>query len=145
MALATTILLGTALVQNVALEPIITGPLLYFLLRQPQTFGDTVLRRFPKLENSTLIAALKWLVALGIGGKLSQVLNKWALNNWQLKAGKSNWQWENEIAVVTGGCSGFGEKVAQGLAGRGLKVVILDVQETPKSLQGCTCRSYPPS
>lgn len=139
MALATTVLLSNALIQNIVLEPVLTAPLLYLLLRKPQVFRDHILRRYPQLDNATLVKNLKWLVALGVGKKLSQVLNKWALNNWQIRTWGSDWQWEREIAVVTGGCSGFGERVAKGLAKKGLKVVVLDVQDLPKALEACTC------
>jgi len=137
MALATTVILSNALIQKVALEPLITAPLLYLLIRKPQVFRDTVLRRLPSLnDNTALVTALKWLVGLGIGRNISYLMNKWALNNWQLRTTKSQWDWKNEVVVVTGGCSGFGEKVSIGLAEKGLKVVVLDVSDLPKSLQG---------
>jgi hypothetical protein len=139
MALATTVILSNALIQKVALEPLITAPLLYLLIRKPQVFRDIVLQRLPSLnDNTALVTALKWLVGLGIGRNISYLMNKWALNNWQLRTTKSQWDWKNEVVVVTGGCSGFGEKVSIGLAEKGLKVVVLDVSDLPKSLQGCT-------
>lgn len=141
MALQMTTIFGSALAERVALEPLLTAPLLYLFSQQPQLFRDHVLKRFPKLASSTTITILKWLVALGLGKRLSQIVGSLALNNWQVMPSRSNWDWPNEIAVVTGGCSGFGELVAQGLAKKGVKVVILDIQDLPKSLQDSTSHS----
>lgn len=141
MALAPTIILSSALLEKVALEPLLTAPLLYLLIRKPQVFRDHILGRLPSLnDNTALITTLKWLVGAGVVRNFSYLLNKWALNNWQLSS-KAQWDWKNEVVVITGGCSGFGEKVAIGLAEKGLKVVVLDVSDLPKSLQGCT---FPP-
>lgn len=143
MALARVVLLGNALFQNVALEPALTGPLLYLFSKKPELFRQHVLRRYPRLENETILKTLKWLVALGVGRKLNDLLNRWALNNWQFTS-KANWDWPEEIVVLTGGSSGFGEKVAEGLAKKGLKVVVLDIQGLPASLKQCTLCFPPP-
>lgn len=39
------------------------------------------------------------------------------------------------MAVVTGGCSGIGEEIVKGLKRRGVRVVVLDVQEVPERLK----------
>lgn len=53
------------------------------------------------------------------------------------------YDWENEIAVVTGGSDGIGKKVALLLAERGLKVVVLDIQplkyEAPSNMTFYNC------
>ena len=43
-----------------------------------------------------------------------------------------------EVGVVTGGCAGIGVEVVKGLAGRGVKVVVLDVAELPERLKDGT-------
>ena len=135
MALVPPVMLGYALVEKVLLEPVITGPLLLLLWQRPQLFRQHVLTRFPRLASTTGVTAVKWLVALGLVKKINQLANAWALSNWQITSRRSTWHWDREIAVVTGGSSGFGELVTKGLANHGLKVVVLDIQDLPKSLQ----------
>lgn len=48
-----------------------------------------------------------------------------ATNSWKSK----KWEAEKEIVVVTGGSSGIGDLVARGFAERGVRVVILDLNE----------------
>lgn len=66
--------------------------------------------------------------------KLSDV----ALNNgrWTAWSEKKRWKWDEEVAVVTGGCSGIGELIVKGLAGRGVRVVVLDINGLPGRLRG---------
>lgn len=40
----------------------------------------------------------------------------------------------DEVAIVTGGCSGFGFLTVQGLASRLHKVIVLDVSDLPPEL-----------
>ncbi|KAG9195693.1 hypothetical protein G6011_00814 [Alternaria panax] len=53
-----------------------------------------------------------------------------------LRSEKARWNWSQEVAVVTGGCSGFGELVVKRLISKGIKVAVLDIQQLPPSLQG---------
>jgi 3-oxoacyl-ACP reductase-like protein len=46
-------------------------------------------------------------------------------NNWQNDA----YNWNKEIVVVTGGSDGIGAKIVAMFAERGIKVVVLDIQE----------------
>jgi NAD(P)-dependent dehydrogenase (short-subunit alcohol dehydrogenase family) len=51
-------------------------------------------------------------------------MNHRAVNN----GVSDKYDWENEIAVVTGGSDGIGQRIALLLAERGLKVAVLDIQ-----------------
>ncbi|KAH6847609.1 hypothetical protein B0I37DRAFT_375460 [Chaetomium sp. MPI-CAGE-AT-0009] len=79
---------------------------------------------------------LTWLrrVALYLGGaglllSANSFLNKWASNNWTASRPGEWAHWEREIVVVTGGSSGIGAQVVQGLLARNprTRIVIIDV------------------
>jgi all-trans-retinol dehydrogenase (NAD+) len=82
-----------------------------------------------------VITLLKVFIALGLIHNASSLLTSVALNNWQWRSDEHQWEWEKEVAVVTGGCSGIGEEIVKGLARRGVRVVVLDVQEVPERLK----------
>ncbi|KAJ9649696.1 hypothetical protein H2199_000475 [Coniosporium tulheliwenetii] len=130
-----------ALIKRAAFEPILTGPLLLALTRGPPELRLRLLRAFPSLTNArrlpVLLRTLKWLFALGLAGKVNDRLNAWAQNHWQWRKQGAKWDFANqkEVAIVTGGCSGFGHLMVKGLAGK-MKVVVLDVQDLPADLDG---------
>lgn len=68
---------------------------------------------------------LKLLVYLGIARWLNGFLNRGSLDNWQ----SDEYDWKREIVVVTGGSDGIGKRVVMLLAEKGIKVVVLDVQQ----------------
>lgn len=51
-------------------------------------------------------------------------LDQGVSNNWV----SDTYNWDKEIAVVTGGSDGIGMKAVMLLAERGIKVVVLDIQ-----------------
>lgn len=67
---------------------------------------------------------LKYLVYFGIVRWINGYLSRQTLNNWQ----PSTYDWDREIAVVTGGSDGIGKHISLLLAEKGLQVAILDVQ-----------------
>ena len=73
---------------------------------------------------------LKFLWGAAIVKNLNGIASHVALNSW-----KGNvWKDEEEVVVVTGGSSGIGALVVRGFAARGVKVAILDLNESKDSL-----------
>ncbi|PSN68364.1 NAD(P)-binding protein [Corynespora cassiicola Philippines] len=127
-------------VSHIALNPVFTGALIWVLTKGPPAARDRVIARFASLRDphqlAQIIKALKWLFALGLARRANQQLNKIALNAWRLKSERHKWNWHQEVAVVTGGCSGIGEAVVKRLNNKGVRVAVLDIQQLPASLQG---------
>jgi all-trans-retinol dehydrogenase (NAD+) len=67
---------------------------------------------------------------------VSKQFNHVALNAGRWGSEKKRWNWREEVAVITGGCSGIGELTVKRLVDRGIKVAVLDVKELPASLHG---------
>lgn len=124
-----------------AFNPLTTAPLLWLLTKSPAGIRDRLLNSLSFLRDeqklATIIKSLKWLLALGVLGKVNAKLNEIALNAWRIKSELKRWQWNKEVAVITGGCSGIGLLVVKGLLKKGVKVAILDIQQLPATLQGC--------
>lgn len=127
------------LIKSAPFSPVVTGSLLYLLTRAPpSTRGPLLLRLNRSLSApniARLITTLKWLFAVGLIRNLNSFLTELANNNWALRAQKQDWVWSKEIAVVTGGSSGFGALFSKDLAAKGLHVVALDVNEPPEDIQ----------
>lgn len=66
---------------------------------------------------------------------LNRLLNNLALNHWHFTAQGSTFDFSSnkELAIVTGGSSGFGKLIALGLAPHA-KVVVLDIADLPAEL-----------
>ncbi|OCL08753.1 NAD(P)-binding protein [Glonium stellatum] len=126
-------------VQNVALNPVLTGALLLALTQGPPAIRERLLHRVASLVDNTrvlgLAKTLKWLFALGLVARVNRVLNTAALNAWRWGSEKKRWDWKKEVAVVTGGCSGIGEAIVKGLMKKGIKVAVIDIQPLPDGLQ----------
>ncbi|KAF9701906.1 hypothetical protein EKO04_000218 [Ascochyta lentis] len=125
---------------HLALNPAVTASLLYILTSGPASLRTRLTSRIAPLRDprrhATIIRALKWLLALGVVRSLNRSLNRLALNNYRLRPESARWNWEQEVAVVTGGSSGIGALIVQKLVNHGVKVAVLDIQELPTSLQG---------
>jgi hypothetical protein len=109
----------------------------YYLLSQLDSTSTSNSTSYSTILSSILRPALtltKWLFGLSLTHYLSSELTYFARNNWTL-SDKHRWIWKEEIAVVTGGCSGIGEEVARRMAKRGVKVVVLDVADFPERLE----------
>lgn len=128
-------------ISHLALNPAVTAALLYILTKGPTTLRSRLTSRFAALRDpvrhATVIKALKWLLTLGLLKNANKTLNHLALNRYRLRPESSRWNWDKEVAVVTGGCSGIGSMIVKRLISRGIKVAILDIQQLPPSLQGC--------
>ncbi|KAF2688592.1 dehydrogenase/reductase SDR family member 8 precursor [Lentithecium fluviatile CBS 122367] len=127
-------------VSKVVFNPFITASLLWVLTRGPPRIRDHIFETITSLRNPQTLArvvkVLKWLLALGLTGTVNRTLNELALNSWRAKSEKSRWNWNREVAVVTGGCSGLGELLVKRLINKGVKVAVLDIKQLPPSLQG---------
>lgn len=99
------------------------------------SFVSSLINSLP-VAHSTLTSLAKWAFGLTSVHYLSSELTAFARNNWRL-SDAHRWNWKEEVAVVTGGCSGIGEEMVKALSRKGVKVVILDVTELPERLQGC--------
>jgi 3-oxoacyl-ACP reductase-like protein len=95
---------------------------------------EKIIQALP-VSHLTLTSLAKWAFAISSAHYLSSGLTGFARNNWRL-ADTHRWKWKEEIAVVTGGCSGIGEEIVKALAKKGVKVVIIDVSDLPERLEG---------
>ncbi|DAA76397.1 TPA_exp: putative Short-chain dehydrogenase/reductase 2 [Trichophyton benhamiae CBS 112371] len=106
------------ILSSTVLAPQATIPLLLFA-------GYTSQGRSLIADRPSVFTALKALASIGLLRIVNGFLNRRALNNWT----SDEFVWRREIALVTGGSDGIGQRIALLLARRGLKVVVLDVQE----------------
>lgn len=129
---------GTArTAKDIALQPLVPASILAFIAYGPRNavhkfLNHPALRRI--LGNTNVKSPLRILLALGVARLLSKWMSQRAVNNWSLSAG-SGWQWQSEIAVVTGGCSGIGKSIVFGLIEKGVEVIVLDVQDLPADMK----------
>jgi all-trans-retinol dehydrogenase (NAD+) len=87
-------------------------------------------------EQSMLLARmLRWVLVACLVREINSILNAWAENRWMFTNDKSSWQWDKELAVVTGGSHGIGAAVVKQLTSRGVKVAVLDIQPLSEALQ----------
>lgn len=121
------------------LHPVVTGALLFTLTRAPPQIRDTV---WTKLSNYAApgtiakgVAALKALFALGLARQLHNYLTHLAQNNFRLTSEAKNYDWPNEIALVTGAAGGIGAAIVTDLQAKGLTVIAVDIApELPAEL-----------
>ncbi|KAL8668302.1 MAG: hypothetical protein Q9168_007069 [Polycauliona sp. 1 TL-2023] len=105
------------LFNNTALNPSLTLPL-YVLSHYTQRGRNLTAGR------ELALSRLKVLVYLGLLRLFNNLLSAAALANWN----RSEYDWDKEIVVITGGSDGIGKLLALLLQERGAKVAILDVQ-----------------
>lgn len=114
--------------------PIATGLFWWLLSRTTNPAQlENLIARIP-LTRSSLVTLAKVLFGLGLTRYLSSEFSLYALNNYR-SADTKRWDWPNEIAVVTGGCSGIGEEIVRALAKKGVKVAVLDMAPLPDRLK----------
>lgn len=70
----------------------------------------------------------------GLFFKIKRFLDEGVANNWK----SDTYNWNKEIVVVTGGSDGIGAKMVQMLASKGIKTVVLDIQEPKYICKSCT-------
>lgn len=74
-----------------------------------------------------------WLQGLAIASLCLSVndwLNKWSANNWT-ETSSDDWNWQEEIVLITGGSSGIGASIAQQLLERNSLTTIVIVDYVP--------------
>ncbi|KYK60853.1 short-chain dehydrogenase/reductase 2 [Drechmeria coniospora] len=116
------------------LSPVFSGSLLLALVVAPEPVRLELLSRLPVSELGPVVKALKVLLALAVVRSLNAGLSTMAANSWRATKAKG-WHWPDEVAVVTGGCSGIGYGIVERLARRGVKVAILDIQDLPEAFE----------
>ncbi|KAH6633390.1 hypothetical protein C7974DRAFT_170488 [Boeremia exigua] len=95
-------------------------------LVDPATFG--ILDSLPfGLHQATIFRLIKWGLVAWTTVETNSVLNSWAENRWIRNSAKNDWDWPNEVAVVTGGSAGIGACVVKKLTSYGIKVAVLDI------------------
>ncbi|KAK4121992.1 NAD(P)-binding protein [Parathielavia appendiculata] len=83
------------------------------------------------LTLSQLARAALYLGSAGLLLSANSLLNKWAANNWTASRSGEWSHWEREIVVITGGSSGIGAHVAQGLLRRNPRTTIVIIDLAP--------------
>lgn len=97
-------------------------------------------------ERTVLLAwVLKWALAGGLVLEINSLLNAWAENRWMLTSDKSSWQWNKELAVVTGGSHGIGAAVVNHLTSHGVRVAVLDIQPLSEAVQNGAPQAFIPT
>lgn len=112
-------------VHNILLQPLFPAVGLVASLKYPQQVQKYLLlisKNYIQLRAFSL--ALKGLLVLGIFYRLNRLLSRLVLNNF---VADRTWDWQREIVLVTGGCSGLGEQLVRLFGERSIKVVALDV------------------
>lgn len=94
-------------------------------------FDKVCLRGLQLLQNLNVQKVAIALIAVKILGWTNRALTNYSLNNW---ARSCPWDNEKELVLVTGGCSGIGKQIVHCLMKRGIRVVVLDIQEPTISL-----------
>ncbi|KAG7004410.1 dehydrogenase RED2 [Physcia stellaris] len=126
------------IIRNTALNPALTLPL--FLLAHYTRKGRQL-----SVNHEIALQRLKYLLYIGIARLVNAFLSRGVQNNWT----SSKYDWNREVAVVTGGSDGLGKNIALLLAEKGVKVASLDIQpptyEPRLNIQHHTCDITSPS
>lgn len=107
------------LLKSVALEPLVTAPLLLSTL----FISSSSLPNVYNKDKTTTVLAI--LLVLGLLRRINIFLSDQVLNNWE----SDTYDWSKELVVVTGGSSGIGELVTQDLCCRAISVAVIDIVE----------------
>ncbi|KAB8437392.1 hypothetical protein FH972_025071 [Carpinus fangiana] len=124
------------LIAGTALDPLITGSLLWLVTRGPEKVRARIIERLAAspfgVEGPKKI--LKVLVVIGVIRRVNQILNNWSYRNWQVSYSGRPWIWRDEVAVVTGGSGGIASAMTRKLAATGMKIALLDLQAPPADI-----------
>jgi all-trans-retinol dehydrogenase (NAD+) len=106
------------LIGKTAFNPLLLLPVL--LLARFTKKGEDL-----SILHSLAFSRFKTLFYLSVAKWASAYYSDLYINNFT----SDTYDWPNEIAVVTGGAGGIGGHIVKLLAERGVKVVVLDIQE----------------
>ncbi|KAH6683865.1 short chain dehydrogenase/reductase [Halenospora varia] len=125
--------------RTILLQPVLTGALL-LARSQDQSKYDQLISTVTKnrINPSLFDSVTKVLLVSGLLYQLNNTLTRLALNNFR---SDKSWDWQKEVVLVTGGCSGIGQLIVEKLSEQNIKVVIFDVVE-PRSPLSPTTKFY---
>ncbi|KAF2121332.1 dehydrogenase/reductase SDR family [Lophiotrema nucula] len=126
---------SVGLFTGAAFSPLISGSALVLLSFPPEAVREALLRYLSPSGIGIAKTTATTILAIGVVRWINRGLNTLAANNWRASA-QPGWEWEKEIAVVTGGCNGIGLQIAKGLSQKGIKVAVLDVLAPPADFKG---------
>lgn len=118
-------------VYHTVLNPLLTGTVLYGLVKHP-SLTDNWLSLSRLGNQSSQVKVISILFSLSLLGRLNKWFSNIALNNFITDA---MWDLKKEVIVVTGGSSGIGAVITSKLSERGSTVIILDLNPPAKSLR----------
>lgn len=117
----------TAPLRYTLFDPRATAALLVAILYYPEKLRRILPPYLHFLTNSPkLIKTLTAFLSLGIVRGANRKLSQYAANNWKADA---KFVKSQEIVLITGGASGIGELMAREFAGKGVKVIAMDLRE----------------
>lgn len=108
--------------RKTALNPWLAVPLAIALEWRPVKYISTDLH--PVFRSFAVGCAL-----VGVSLCINDWLNKWSANNWT--ANLLDWNWDNEIVLITGGSGGIGASIAKRLLAQNIKTEIVIVDYAP--------------
>lgn len=119
-----------ALVRKTLLNPLLTLPAAAGVAATlpPPIANLSWILRFKKARRLVYAAA-----ALSLALRLNGLLNWGCNNNWARNARASDWNWDDEIVVITGGSGGIGAILARQLLARNARTRIVIVDYVPMS------------
>ena len=125
--------------QNILLQPLFVGGALLASWQDPSRFSHLIsLGSRDRVTPRQASNALQLLLALGLAYRANKILTRLVLNNF---SSDKTWNWDREIALVTGGSGGIGRMIVDKLSEHGIKVVVFDVAEPTRPLPS-TARYY---
>ncbi|KAL2823951.1 hypothetical protein BJY01DRAFT_241739 [Aspergillus pseudoustus] len=121
-----TIFYALSATTHVFLQPMLHGSRLLALSHGSPQGRNHILKALAKYSTITPLQFKRTLSALLVAGELrigNGFLSRLAANNWQATS-PVRWNWSTEIAVITGGSGSIGRVIVEGLARRGITVVV---------------------